>query len=102
MEDRRIQDGIARGRAIEIEVDGEMLRAYQGETVAAALLAAGRQGLRRTPRRGDARGVYCGMGVCFDCVMTVNGVPNIRTCQTRVSAGMIVRTQIGDGEWALL
>lgn len=102
MDDRRIQDGIARGRPVDIEVDGEMLRAYEGETVAAALLAMGRQSLRRTPRRGEPRGVYCGMGVCFDCVMTINGIPNVRTCQTRVSAGMTVRTQTGDGEWAPL
>jgi len=101
MGDARIQDGLARGPALEIEVDGQMLRAYDGETVAAALFAAGRQSLRRTSRLGEPRGVYCGMGVCFDCVMTVDGVPNVRTCQARVRAGMTVRTQIGDGEWAL-
>ncbi len=102
MEDRRIQNGIQRGGAVDIEIDGEALRAYEGETIAAALLAAGRQSFRRTARRGEPRGVYCGMGVCFDCVMTVNGIPNVRTCQTRVSAGMIVRTQMGDGEWTPL
>jgi predicted molibdopterin-dependent oxidoreductase YjgC len=99
MDDRRIQDGIARGRAVKIEVDGELLRAYEGETVAAALLAAGRRIFRRTPS-GEPRGVYCGIGVCFDCVMVVNGMPNSRACQTRVSTGMTVRTQTGDGEWA--
>lgn len=102
MHDQRIQDGITRGKAVDIEVDGEMLRAYEGETVAAALLAAGRHSLRRTSRFGEPRGVYCGMGVCFDCVMIVNGIPNVRTCQTRVGTGMTVRTQTGDGEWAPL
>lgn len=102
MDDRRIQDGIARGRPVDVEVDGEVLRAYEGETVAAALLAMGRLSLRRTARHGEPRGVYCGMGVCFDCVMTINGIPNVRTCQTRVSAGMTVRTQTGDGEWTPL
>lgn len=102
MEDRRIQDGVERGGAVDIEIEGEMLRAYEGETIAAALLAAGKHSFRRTARRGEPRGVYCGMGVCFDCVMTVNGIPNVRTCQARVSAGMIVRTQMGDGEWTSL
>ncbi len=99
MEDRRIDDGLTRGNAVEIVVDGEGLRAYEGETIAAALLAAGRRIFRRTSS-GAPRGVYCGMGVCFDCVMVVNGTPNIRACQTLVNAGMTVRTQAGDGEWA--
>lgn len=102
MDDRRIQGAITRGASIDIEVDGRTLRAYEGETIAAALLATGRQSLRRTARRGEPRGLYCGMGVCFDCVMIVDGVPNIRTCQTRVTAGIVVRTQIGDGEWGPL
>ncbi len=102
MEDRRIRDGIVRGAAVDIDVDGEKLRAYEGETVAAALLATGRHAFRHTARRGEPRGVYCGMGVCFDCVMQINGIANVRTCQTRVSAGMSVRTQMGDGEWTPL
>lgn len=100
MENHRIDDGLTRGSAIRILIDGEELQAYEGETIAAALLAAGRRILRRTST-GEPRGVYCGMGVCFDCVMTVNGTPNTRACQTRVEAGMTVRTQVGDGEWEL-
>lgn len=98
MENRRIDDGLTRGNGVEIVVDGEGLLAYEGETIAAAMLAVGRRIFRRTSS-GEARGVYCGMGVCFDCVMVVNGTPNIRACQTRVNAGMTVRTQVGDGEW---
>lgn len=100
MDDRRINDGLTRGNSVEIMVDGEGVRAYEGETIAAALLADGRRICRRTST-GEPRGVYCGMGVCFDCVMVVNGSPNTRTCQTRVEAGMTVQTQTGDGEWAL-
>ncbi len=90
---------VTRGSEIEIIVDGHPVRAYEGETVAAALLAAGRRALRTTPRRGEARGLYCGLGVCFDCVMTIDGQPGVRTCQTPVRAGMRVDTQLGTGVW---
>lgn len=100
--DRRVNGTIARGSEIEIIVDGSAVRAYVGETVAAALMAAGQRALRTTPRRSEPRGLYCGMGVCFDCVMTVDGRPNVRTCQTRVHSGMRVQTQTGDGIWSLV
>ena len=88
--DLRVDGAIARGPEIEILVDGEPVRAFTGETVAAALLAAGRKALRRTARRAEPRGVYCGMGICFDCVMTIDGRPNVRTCQTPVRQRMRV------------
>lgn len=96
---RRVNGAIARGGEIEIVVDGRTVRAYEGETVAAALMAAGQRALRTTSRRGEPRGLYCGMGVCFECVMTVDGLPNVRTCQAPVHAGMRVQTQAGDGTW---
>jgi hypothetical protein len=98
-EDLRLKGAVTRGREIEIVVDRHPVRAYEGETVAAALMAAGQRALRTTPRRGEPRGLYCGMGVCFECVMTVDERPNIRTCQTCVHAGMRVQTQRGDGSW---
>lgn len=90
---RRITAGVERGPALEIEVDGEAVTAYEGETVATALLAAGRTVLRHTARHGAPRGIFCGMGVCFDCLATVNGVRNVRTCVTYVEPGMEVETQ---------
>jgi hypothetical protein len=64
--------------------------------VAAALLADGIAAIRRTPG-GAPRGVFCGMGVCFDCLAVVDGTPNTRTCMTWVRDGMDVRLQDG---WA--
>lgn len=98
-EGRRIDDAITRGPAIEILVNGRPLRAFEGESVAAALLAAGKRVLRTTARRGEPRGLYCGIGICFDCVMTIDGEPNVRACQTAVRAGMHVESQSAHGTW---
>ena len=76
--------------------DGAPLTAYEGETVAAALLAAGVRKARVTAS-GDARGPYCGIGVCFDCAMEIDGLASVRACQTQVHEGMDVRTQTGFG-----
>ena len=97
--DRRIDGALERGLGIELVVDGATLSAFEGETVAAAILAAGRRLLRQTARRGEPRGIYCGIGVCFDCVMTIDGRPNVRACQTPARAGMRVESQRGDGTW---
>lgn len=99
--ERRFDGAVARGREVELLVDGRPLRAFEGETVAAALLAAGRRAFRTTARRGEPRGMYCGIGLCFDCVMTLDGRPNVRACQTPVRAGMCVESQQGEGTWAL-
>ena len=98
-EDLRIDGGITRGPEVEIMVDGHAVRAFEGESVAMALLAAGRRALRTTARRGELRGLYCGIGVCFECVMTVDGNPGVRTCQTMVRAGMRIDSQAGTGTW---
>lgn len=100
-DDARIAGGVTRGPELEIVVDGQPVRAFEGETVAAALLAAGRRALRITARLGKPRGLYCGIGVCFECVMTIDGRPNVRTCQTAVRAGMRIESQQGDGAWRL-
>ena len=82
---------IERGPAVRITVDGVPLTAYVGETVAGALLAAGWRAWRHT-RRGEPRGLFCGIGLCFDCLVTVDGTPNVRACLTPVAAGMVVET----------
>jgi hypothetical protein len=92
---RRIEGEVERGEPFEILVDGEPVVAYPGETIAAALIAAGRQRMRATTRRGEPRGLYCGMGVCFECVMVVNGQPNVRACMAAVAPGMRVAAQRG-------
>lgn len=82
-------------RTIAITVDGKTVRAREGEAIAAALLASGIRVNRYTQKRGEPRGLFCGIGQCTDCVMVVNGVPNVKTCVTPVSEGMVVETQYG-------
>jgi D-hydroxyproline dehydrogenase subunit gamma len=93
---RRIEGDLERGEPFELLADGEPVRAYPGETVAAALLAAGRR-RTRTTRRGEWRGLYCGMGLCFECIMVVDGRPNVRACTTPALPGMRVEIQRGPG-----
>lgn len=95
----RINRAFDRGEPVEIIVDGHPFSAFAGETVAAALLAAGQHVLRQSARRSAPRGVYCGIGMCFDCVMTVDGRSSVRTCQIEVRPGMRVDSQTGDGRW---
>jgi predicted molibdopterin-dependent oxidoreductase YjgC len=87
------------GRPLHFTFDGREVLAYEGETVAAALLAAGQRVLRLTGRRGEPRGLFCGMGVCFDCLVQVDGRPNVRACQTPAAEGLRVETQRGSGSW---
>jgi predicted molibdopterin-dependent oxidoreductase YjgC len=90
-DDLRILTHVRRGRPIPIEVDGEPVQAFEGETIATALLASGRRIFRHTPG-GSPRGLYCGMGICFDCVVEVDGESSVRSCITLVRPGMKVRT----------
>ncbi len=83
---------------VRIEVDGAVVEAMEGEPIATALLAAGKSVFRYTRKRKEPRGVYCAIGRCTDCMMVVDGVPNVRTCVTPVKEGMQVQTQHGLGE----
>jgi hypothetical protein len=86
--------GRAQGRAVEIVVDGKAVPAAPGMSVAAALLASGRKAWRTTAS-GAPRGLFCGIGVCFDCTATVDGRPHTRTCITPVGPGLTVDTSGG-------
>jgi hypothetical protein len=83
---------------VEIFLDGKPLKAREGEPVMAALVAAGVKVFRHTAK-GSPRRMFCGIGRCTDCVMKVDGVPGVRTCVTRVHAGMKVERQEGIGSW---
>jgi predicted molibdopterin-dependent oxidoreductase YjgC len=83
---------------VQIEVDGAPVEAVEGEPIATALLAAGKSVFRYTRKLQEPRGVYCAIGRCTDCMMVVDGMPNVRTCVTPVRAGMKVQTQHGLGE----
>jgi len=77
--------------------DGEPVVAAPGQTIAAALLADGRRVLRRTRVTGAPRGIFCGIGACFDCLVVVNGRPGVRACLAEPAEGDDVRTQEGAG-----
>ncbi|WP_300719793.1 (2Fe-2S)-binding protein [Pseudomonas sp.] len=79
----------ARPSPIQIRVNGRETLCYPGETVATALLAAGIQGFRRSVR-GTPRTPVCNMGVCYECMVTINGLEAQRSCMTVVSQGMCV------------
>jgi predicted molibdopterin-dependent oxidoreductase YjgC len=87
------------GRKVLVTVDGEPLEAFEGEMIAAALMAAGKDVFRLTKRFHRSRQLFCGIGRCTDCVMVVDGVPNVRTCVTPVREGMVIETQEGTGRW---
>lgn len=87
---RRLAGNVERGRAIQLKVDGQLIPAYEGETVAAALLAAGRRIFRHRVPGGDPKGIFCGIGMCFDCLVTVDGTRIVRACVTPVRDGMQV------------
>ena len=91
---------LPKARAVTIYVDGEPVLAREGEPIAAALLAAGKRVLRYSQKLAEARGVYCAIGRCTDCAMTVDGRPNVRTCVTPVRNGMRVETQRGLGTFS--
>jgi predicted molibdopterin-dependent oxidoreductase YjgC len=80
-----------------IEFDGRAIPALPGQTIAAALWAQGIVAWRRTRGTGRPRGAFCGIGACFDCLATVNGRPNQRTCLLPAEPGDTVTTQEGHG-----
>ena len=82
------------GAAVTLQVDGKPLAARRGQTVAVAMLAAGQRVLRHTRRAGKPRGLFCAMGVCFDCVMTIDGKAGVRACMTKVEDGMQVSSPV--------
>jgi predicted molibdopterin-dependent oxidoreductase YjgC len=83
---------------VDITVDGKKLKAIRGEMIAATLLANNIRVHRYTAKRHEPRGIYCGIGQCTDCVMVVNGMPNVRTCVTEVADGMVIEAQHSHGE----
>lgn len=82
-------------KEISIIVNGKKIKAIDGEPIASALIAAGIKAFRKTIKREEFRGYFCGIGRCTDCMMIVNGIRNVRTCITPVKEGMKIETQIG-------
>ena len=89
----------AAGETIAFTIDGRRAQAFAGDTVAAAMLAAGAAHCRTTPVSGASRAPYCMMGVCFDCLVTIDGTANRQACMTPVREGMRVASQRGKREY---
>lgn len=86
-----------KGPLVDFEHDGRRLEGHEGESIAAALHAAGVRTLRHSIKLSRPRGFFCAIGRCSSCLMTVDGVPNVMTCITPLRAGMKVETQSGKG-----
>ena len=84
-----------KGIPVTFTFDGKSVEGYEGEPIATALKAAGLMVHRYTQKEHKPRGIFCAIGRCTDCVMVVDGVPNVRTCITPLKAGMSVQTQYG-------
>jgi D-hydroxyproline dehydrogenase subunit gamma len=93
---RRLPDAPA--GEVPFTLDGEPANGREGDTVAAALLALGRRSFRRTAVSGAERGPWCLMGVCHDCLVTVDGAGNVQGCLVPLRAGMAVETGRGRRE----
>jgi len=87
----RLDQGIRRGKSVQILFDGQPVTAFKGETIAAALIGAGVWMCRTIDSK--PMGVYCNIGVCWSCAMTVNGMQSVRICRTPVSEGCQVQSQ---------
>jgi predicted molibdopterin-dependent oxidoreductase YjgC len=94
--DLRVDDrdprGLRRGRAVTFTFDGASVDAFEGETVGAALLAQGTRALRITRIAAAPRGMFCGIGACHDCLVTLEGTGPVRACLTPVAEGAQVTT----------
>ena len=87
-----------RGERITFFFNGQEMEGYAGETIAAALHAAGIRELAKSPKLHRPRGLFCAIGNCSSCLMAVDGQPNIRVCVTKVRPGMKVELQRGKGD----
>ena len=85
------------GKEVSFSFDGKELKGFEGEPIAVALTANGVRVFRVSPLMKRPRGFFCAIGKCSSCFMTVDGVPNVRTCVTPLEAGMKVETQKGKG-----
>ncbi len=92
MEDLRI-NSVKRKEKVVIIVNGKEVVAYIGETLLAALIASGYKHLKNSPVLKEKRGGLCGMGVCYECLVTIDGEKNLRACMHDVRAGMEIRIE---------
>lgn len=85
---------------LTLTIDGKSVTAERGETVASVMMRQANPSCRHTPVHGSSRAPFCMMGVCFDCLVVVDGRPNQQGCLVRVMPGMRIETQRGEREVA--
>ena len=88
-------------RALTIEIDGMRVPAQEGDTVAAAMLASDHVVARTSAVSGAPRAPFCLMGICFDCLVTIDGVGNRQACMTAARQGMRIDTGGGKRQYGL-
>ncbi len=82
-------------KPVRFYFEGRKIVAQRGDSIAAALLAAGVTQFRQTVESSDERGPFCMIGNCFDCLLEIDGVPNLQACRHSVREGMQIRRQCG-------
>ncbi|AZR72469.1 pyridine nucleotide-disulfide oxidoreductase [Anoxybacter fermentans] len=87
-----------RGKKVTFTFNGQEVEGYEGETIAAALHAAGIRKLSESQKLHRPRGLFCAIGNCSSCLMKVDGIPNVKICITKVREGMRVEEQKGKGD----
>lgn len=86
------------GDSLTIEIDGEAIVAFSGESVASVILRQNAAWAKTTPISATYRAPYCMMGVCFDCLLEIDGVKSVQACLTTVRQGMVIKRQEGGRE----
>jgi len=90
IDDHPILGPVGLGPEVTFSFNGKPVVGVAGEPIAVALWAAGIKAVRTDLRSGEPRGMYCGVGHCYECRVTVNGVPNVRSCLEPVRPGLVV------------
>lgn len=87
-----------KGRKVRFTFEDSEIEGYEGEPIAAALVAAGVKVFRQSIKLNRPRGFFCAIGKCASCLMEVDGKPNVMVCMTPVREGVIVKRQTGKGD----
>jgi predicted molibdopterin-dependent oxidoreductase YjgC len=97
---KRLHENSSDEDLVTITFGDEQFQVSKNETVIAAVMAAGADYNRTSPISGEHRAAYCQMGVCFECLMEIDGVPNQQACKIQVRDGMVIKRQDGKKEQA--
>ncbi len=97
IEEHPILGKFEKGHKVQFTFDDRTMQGFEGEPIAIALRSNGVLIHRYTAKRNEPRGMFCAIGRCTDCIMIVDGVPNVRTCMAPLKEGSVIQTQMGNG-----